>query len=447
MYSDYKIQIDALLKGELRFHNNKKYIVRRFLMFSLTNKIRGLICVFTSVILVFAFLVGRTFVINADTVKSRYNFQLDEKTYQHLTIRTADDAYLYDEGRFSEDSLTRLSSFHIVGDRNGGIVNSIIATHRSETIIKDKKRHQYFQDTDIQLTIDSALQKNAYLTLVNQNFSPSGCIIVLDYKTGEIKAMASTPSIDVNNIENIPDGAYLNKALYAYVPGSVFKAVSVAAVLELHPEAKSFTYTCNSKNGHISCMYAHGETSLEKALEKSCNCAISQLVSTYITPDELEDFVSKLGLTSKEQIADMICNQEGSINAKSDLKWTSNGQGETLLTPIAIARYYATLANNGKVAEPHILLDTKTEAKQVISTQTSQFITSSLEGVVGDRLPCKAFGKTGTAQLNDTDSHSWFVCSLVNEDAPYTVLCFLERAGTSLNAKDVTIDFINNYIL
>lgn len=416
-------------------------------MFSLTNKIRGLICVFTSVILVFAFLVGRTFVINADTVKSRYNFQLDEKTYQHLTIRTADDVCLYDTGRFSEDSLTRLSTFHIVGDMNDGIVNSIIATHRSETIIKDKKNHQYFQNTDIKLTINSALQKNAYLTLVNQNFSPSGCMIVLDYKTGEIKAMASIPAIDVNNIENIPDGAYLNKALYSYVPGSVFKAVSVAAVLELHPEAKSFTYNCNSKNGHISCMYAHGEMTLEKALEKSCNCAISQLVSTYITPDELEDFVSKLGLTSKEQIVDMLCNQEGGINVKLDLRWTANGQGETLLSPISVARFYSILANNGKVAEPHILFNTTAEAELVISTQTSQFITSSLEGVVGDRLPCKAFGKTGTAQLN-TESHSWFVCSLVDENAPpYTVLCFLERGGTSLNAKDVTIDFINNYIL
>lgn len=417
-------------------------------MFSLTNKIRGLICVFTSVILVFAFLIGRTFVINADTVKSRYNFQLDEKTYQHLKIKTADDVVLYDTGRFSEDSLTRLSTFHIVGDKNGGIVNSIIATHRSETIIKDKKKHQYFQDTDIKLTINSTLQKDAYLTLVNQSYSPSGCIIVLDYKTGEIKAMASTPAIDVNNIENIPNGAYLNKALYSYVPGSVFKAVSVAAVLELHPEAKSFTYNCNSKNGHISCMYAHGEMSLEKALEKSCNCAISQLVSTYITPDELEYFVSKLGLTSKEQIVDMICNQEGSINAKADLKWTANGQGETLLTPVSVARYYAILANNGKVAEPHILLDTTAEAEQVISTQTSQFITSSLEGVVGNRLPCKTFGKTGTAQLSDTEMHSWFVCSLIDKDAPpYTVLCFLEKGGTSLNAKDVTIDFINNYIL
>lgn len=416
-------------------------------MFSLTNKIRGLICVFTSVILVFTFLVGRTFVINADTVKSRYNFQLDEKTYQHLTIRTADDVCLYDTGRFSEDSLTRLSTFHIVGDKNDGIVNSIIATHRSESIIKNKKKHQYFQDTDIKLTIDSTLQKNAYVTLVNQNFSQSGCIIVLNYKTGEIKAMTSIPSLDVNNIDYIPAGAYLNKALYSYVPGSVFKAVSAAAVLELHPEAKSFTHNCNSKNGHISCMYSHGELNLEKALEKSCNCAISQLVSTYITPDELEDFVSNLGLTSKEQIADMICNQEGSINAKADL-WTANGQGETLLTPISVARYYSILANNGKVAEPHILLDTQMETKQLISTKTSQFICSSLEGVVGDRLPCKAFGKTGTAQLNDTESHSWFVCSLIDEDAPpYTVLCFLEKGGTSLHAKDVTIDFINDYIL
>ena len=416
-------------------------------MFSLTNKIRGLICIFTSIILVFAFLVGRTFVINADEVKTKFNYQLEKKSYQYLTIRTADDVCLYDTGRFSEDSLTRLSTFHIVGDMNDGIVNSIIATHRSETIIKDKKKRQYFQDTDIKLTINSTLQKNAYLTLINQNFSPSGCIIVLDYKTGEIKAMASTPAIDVNNIENIPDGAYLNKALYSYVSGSVFKAVSVAAVLELHPEAKSFTYNCNSRNGHISCMYAHGEMTLEKALEKSCNCAISQLVSTYITPDELEDFVSKHGLTSKEQIADMICNQGGSVNAKADLKWTANGQGETLLTPVSVARYYAILANNGKVTEPHILLDTQAKAEQVISTKTSQFIASSLEGVVGDRLPCKAFGKTGTAQL-DTESHSWFVCSLIDEDAPpYTVLCFLEKGGTSLNAKDVTIDFINSYIL
>ena len=350
-------------------------------MFSLTNKIRGLICVFTSVILIFAFLVGRTFVINADEVKAKFSYQLEKKTYQYLTISTADNVCLYSNNDFSENSLTRLSTFHIVGDMNDGIGNSIIATHRSETIIKDKKNHQYFQDTDIKLTINSILQKNAYLTLVNQKFSPSGCIIILDYKTGEIKAMASIPALDVNNIDNIPDGAYLNKALYSYVPGSVFKAVSVGAVLELHPEAKSFTYNCNSRNGHISCMYAHGEVSLEKALEKSCNCAISQLVSTYITPDELEDFVSKLGLTSKEQIA-------------------------------------------------------------------SRFISSSLEGVVGNRLPCKAFGKTGTAQINDTESHSWFVCSLIDENAPpYTVLCFLERGGTSLNAKDVTINFINNYIL
>lgn len=415
-------------------------------MLSLTNKIRYFICVFTSIILVLAFLVGRTFVINADEVKKKFITQMDIKSYSYLTVSTEDGVVLYGNSEFSDDSLTRLSTFHIVGDKNDGIVNSIIATYRPKTVIKDKR--QYFKDMDIKLTINSTLQKNAYITLMNQQFSESGCMIVLDYKTGEIKAMTSIPSIDVKNTDYIPDGAYLNKALYSYVPGSVFKAVSVAAVLELHPEAKSFTYNCNSKNGHISCMYSHGTVNLEKALEKSCNCAISQLVSTYITSDELEAFVAKLGLTSKNQIADMICNQEGNINAKADLKWTSNGQGETLLTPISVAKYYAILANNGKAVEPHILLDTSVNSEQVISPQTSQFITSSLEGVVGiSDLKWNAFGKTGTAQLNDTESHSWFVCSLVDETAPtYTVLCSLEKGGTSLNAKDVTVNFINNYI-
>lgn len=363
-----------------------------------------------------------------------------------MSISTQDEVLLYENSKFSDDSLTRLSTFHIVGDKNDGIVNSLIATYRNNVVIKDK--HQYFKNTDIKLTINSKLQNNAYTTLINQQFSQSGCIIVLDYKTGEIKSMTSIPSIDVDDTEYIADGAYLNKALYSYVPGSVFKAVSVAAVLELHPEAKNFTYNCNSKKGNISCMYAHGSVSIEKALEKSCNCAVSQLISTYISPSELEQFVSKVELLSKEQITDMVCNQEGNINANEDLRWTANGQGETLLTPISVAKYYSIIANNGKLVSPHILIDNVTEEKQMISPQTSKFISSALEGVVGDRLPCKAFGKTGTAQLNDTESHSWFVCSLIDKNAPsYTVLCFLEKGGTSLNAKDVVIDFIKNYIL
>lgn len=415
-------------------------------MFSLTSKIRYLIYFFVSIILILAFLICRTFVINTDEVEKKFNSRLDADAFNYLSISTKDDVLLYDKSEFSDDSITRLSTFHIVGDKNDGIVNSLIATYRNNVVIKDK--HQYFQNIDIKLTIDSKLQNNAYATLVNQQFSQSGCIIVLDYKTGEIKAMTSFPSIDVDNTEYIADGAYLNKALYSYVPGSVFKAVSVAAVLELHPEAKNFTYNCNSKNGNISCMHAHGSVSLENALEKSCNCAISQLISKYISPSELEQFVSKVELLSKNQMADMVCNQEGNINANEDLRWTANGQGETLLTPISVAKYYSIIANNGKLVSPHILIDTVTEEKQMISPQTSNFISSALEGVVGDRLPCKAFGKTGTAQVNDTESHSWFVCSLTDENAPsYTVLCFLEKGGTSLNAKDVVIDFIKNYIL
>lgn len=415
-------------------------------MFSLTSKIRCFIYFFISIVLILVFLICRTFVINTDEVEKKFNNYLDAETFKYLSISTQDEVLLYENSKFSDDSLTRLSTFHIVGDKNDGIVNSLIATYRNNVVIKDK--HQYFKNTDIKLTINSKLQNNAYTTLINQQFSQSGCIIVLDYKTGEIKSMTSIPSIDVDDTEYIADGAYLNKALYSYVPGSVFKAVSVAAVLELHPEAKNFTYNCNSKKGNISCMYAHGSVSIEKALEKSCNCAVSQLISTYISPSELEQFVSKVELLSKEQITDMVCNQEGNINANEDLRWTANGQGETLLTPISVAKYYSIIANNGKLVSPHILIDNVTEEKQMISPQTSKFISSALEGVVGDRLPCKAFGKTGTAQLNDTESHSWFVCSLIDKNAPsYTVLCFLEKGGTSLNAKDVVIDFIKNYIL
>lgn len=415
-------------------------------MFCLTNKIRCLISAFIAVILVLAFLVGRTFVVNRDAANEKFDAFLDSATFTHLTISTADGVILYDNAGFAEDSLTRMATFHLIGDKNDGIVNSMIATKRSATVVKDD--HQYFQQQNVELTIDASLQINAYTTLKNQPYSESGCIIVLDYKTGEVKAMTSIPSLDVMNTDYIPDGTYLNKALYSYVPGSVFKAVSVATVLELHPEAKNFTYNCNAQNSYVSCSYAHGTVSLAQALEKSCNCAVSQLVSTYITSEELTDFIEMVGLTSKEQLSDMLCNQKGNLNAEADLKWTANGQGETLLTPISIARYYGLLANDGVCVDPHILADTETKKEHLVSVETSRFITSSLEDVIGDRLSCNAFGKTGTAQLSDTQSHSWFVCSLTDEQAPtYTVLCFLEQGGTSLNAKEVILDFINDCIL
>lgn len=418
-------------------------------MLSLSKKIKYLIYMFTACVLILALLVCNTFVSNREEAEKVYNSKITTETFNRLTVKTADGVTLFENRQFNESATTREANFHILGNTNDGIANSVIATQRPLTIVKDKEKHKYFEEREVTLTIDSTLQENAYNALRNQKYSNSGCIIVLDYTTGEIKALTSTPTIDVQNTEYIENGAYLNKALCTFVPGSVYKAVSVAATLEKNPTARNnFTYECTTKSGHISCSYSHGKVDLSKALEKSCNCAISDFISKNIKADELETFVEKMHLNDIQQIIDMEGQYEGNIDAEDDIKWTANGQAKTLTSPIAIAKFYGMLANEGKMAEPHIMMDTKAEVTRVMSPYNTTFITSALQGVTDKALHCKGFGKTGTAQVSNGVSHSWFVCSLTDAKAPpYTILVFLEKGGTSLNAKKVSIDFVNQYIL
>ena len=89
------------------------------------------------------------------------------------------------------------------------------------------------------------------------------------------------------------------------------------------------------------------------------------------------------------------------------------------------------------------------EEKRIMCTDTARYISDALIPVAASTdVACTAFGKTGSAEVEGADAHSWFVCSLMDENAPtYTITVFLENGGGAYYAKLLLAEFTNLYIL
>ena len=389
-------------------------------------------------------------VFHADEMKSYYQdfIHHDILNTAHIVDRNGQDIY---NGDYAESKLTRLATFHLIGDDYDSIPTSVLAELYANTSEGNLFQGYQSQSEEIRLTIDLDLQEAAYEALVDGGYA--GTVFVADYQTGEILCMVSTPSVDVKETsDNVQEGAYLNKALQTYAPGSTFKAISVACLLEkgIDPDDLG-SYYCDGKDGHISCTQRHGRVNLKQALYKSCNCAISYYVEKYLTADDLDQFVRSLGILDADLIAGTTIN-EGTIDSSDDLAWTADGQSKTLMSPVGLASFYAALANDGVYQQFSLIQGQQTTADALISQSTVDYLKEALStGMrVWYRSPidCRSFGKTGTAELDSGKSHAWFACCLDDEEAPsYVIVTMLEKAGSSSKAMNLAADLINDHIL
>jgi peptidoglycan glycosyltransferase len=141
---------------------------------------------------------------------------------------------------------------------------------------------------DVQLTIDSRVQRAAYGWMVGLK----GAVVLIDVKTGQILAAVSTPSFDPNIrsadawrrvfSDSVARG-YENRAFSAlYPPGSTFKAVVASAWVEQNARQlrdKSMQIFCNGKKNRfgISDIHAHGSVGFDSAFTLSCNQFFSEI--------------------------------------------------------------------------------------------------------------------------------------------------------------------------
>ena len=256
--------------------------------------------------------------------------------------------------------------------------------------------------------------------------------IVLDPKTGEIYAMALTPTFDPNFPQNAPNSTIFSNRLIEdrYEMGSIVKALTYAIGLESKVITPRTTYNdpgCITLNTKVFCNYdglSHGSAvSMQEALGNSLNTGAAY-VANRVGNRKFSDSMLSFGLEEKTGID--LPNEGVSLvsNLKTyrdlEMAQASFGQG-IALTPVATVRALSALANGGTLITPHLVKEIKYkigptkslaypiagEGKQVMSREASAEISRMLTEVVDSSL---RFGqmrlenysiaaKTGTAQI------------------------------------------------
>ncbi|MFA5148477.1 MAG: penicillin-binding transpeptidase domain-containing protein [Candidatus Omnitrophota bacterium] len=299
---------------------------------------------------------------------------------------------------------------------------------------------------DLVLTIDDVIQHIAEreLDLAVEKYHPIGaCIIVMDPKTGDILAMSSRPTFDLNNFRTVNAEKKRNRAVTdMYEPGSIFKIVTASGALQEKIVGLNDRFYCENgawrhAGGKVLHDHKpHGWLTFRQVIEKSSNIGTVK-VGIKLGADNLYGYIKKFGFGDITGI-ELPGEIPGFIRPPS--KWSGTsiyaipmGQ-EVAVSPIQMACAMSVIANGGKLMKPRVIQYIQdrhgelikeypvTVSGQVLSEGTSATMRDVLSGVVEDGTGQLARvegydvgGKTGTSQKieNGTYSHSKFIGSFV----------------------------------
>jgi cell division protein FtsI/penicillin-binding protein 2 len=316
---------------------------------------------------------------------------------------------------------------------------------------------------DIKLTINLSLQNilESELTAACAEFRPQNATaIMMRPQTGEVLAMASRPTFDVNDPGEAKPEQMMNRSVvYMYEPGSTFKIVTTSAVLEEKLVTPDTTIFC--ENGHFQ--YAGrilrdaepmGVLTVHQVLQHSSNIGVAKL-ALQLGETKLYEYIRRFGFGQKTGIP-LSGEISGMVNPPhrwSKLEITRIPMGQSIaVTPIQIISAMSCIANGGKLMKPTIISQitdkdgrpvatfTPEVVRQVVSAETSKKIISALKDVVGAGTAKKAAvagfqvaGKTGTAQKVDPKGgymQGHYVASFVGflpaDDPKFAVLVLLD---------------------
>jgi stage V sporulation protein D (sporulation-specific penicillin-binding protein) len=277
--------------------------------------------------------------------------------------------------------------------------------------------------SNVQLTIDSYLQfvaEHALATQMRAFHAQDGTAIVMDPYTGEILAMANLPDFDPNKFWKFSQDARRDRAVTdAYEPGSTYKLLTAAAGLESGKVTPTMRFPAhdtldvgghtihNAEDGFMA--GTGGSETLGEIIEYSHNVGAAEVgikvgPSTFYAMERRAGFGSPTGVGLTGENPGIVPQPSGWSD--SSLATMSFGQGVSV-TPIAMARFYAAIANGGLLLEPHIVKSPTKVVRRVFSEKTAAQLRQYLRTVVlhGTGNPAAQIpgystaGKTGTAQM------------------------------------------------
>ncbi len=351
-------------------------------------------------------------------------------------------------------------------DRWGGKIQVKYLVNASGRVISEEA--QEVRDTlsdargGVVLTLDREIQELAEECMEEV---PKGACVVMKAGTGEILAMASRPTFDVNNPAaalDSPDSPFFNRALGAYSVGSGFKIAVAAAALEAG-FSPDYTYECvgyyqlGEQVYHCNRWSGHGALTMGEAIEHSCNPYFVNL-GQKLGAGAVYQMAYNLGFGSPTRLADNVFSAAGNLPepggiSLGELANLSFGQGSLTATPVQMAQMLSIVAGDGMWVSPTVIMGTtedgavvdpareETPKKRVMSSRTAatlrEMLVSAVENGSGRNAKPDtgtAGGKTSTAQtgvyVEDQEvTHAWFCGFFPAEKPEYVAVVFAEGGG------------------
>ncbi len=318
----------------------------------------------------------------------------------------------------------------------------------------------------------------------------SGSVVVLDVKTGGVLACATWPVYDLSTymaeyetLRNDPDKPLFNRALDgAFAIGSTMKPGMALAALTEGVITPSTTIPCHRTYNYFSssgltlhCLGSHGSINAATAITKSCNIFFYE-VGRLLGIEKMNAYCTLYGMGQKTGIeigesAGVLAGPAhsaavGSVWTPAGTVLAAIGQSDNMITPIQLAAYAMTIANDGVRYKTHLLqalrsydgaTTTAYEPEVAATVEWSQAAIDAVrQGMIGVGKPggtASAFAsasytiacKTGTAQVsNNRSDHGAFI-GYAPVDDPQVAIAVLMENGTSSSSSAVAKKVLDFY--
>ena len=366
---------------------------------------------------------------------------------------------------YSTEESIRRATLHWVGDRLGNISVPTVPYYSKQLLGHDPVNGVYaYGNTEgqIKLTLSARVQAAALEAMSDR----VGTVAVYNYKTGELLCAVSTPTYDPDNVPDIDadttgayTGVYVNRFVQSkYIPGSIFKIVTLAAALETVPDIRDQVFTCTGVyeigGGDVTCESVHGTQTLKEAFCNSCNCAFAQITGL-IGQEKLTRYIELFGVTQGvgfDGITTVAGNFDVSDATAEQFAWSGIGQHKDQINPCAFLTFVGAIAGEGIGAKPYVVEQitvgktrtyrAETERTQrVVSRETAQILGEYMANNVTVKYGAEHFpgltvcAKSGTGEVGGGKKpNAMFAGFVTEEEYPLAFIACIEEGGYGTSA-------------
>ena len=347
-------------------------------------------------------------------------------------------------------------------------------------------------DIDLQHVVEDTLASTIQGMIDKDSNERGGAAAVIQVGTGEVLAMASYPTYDLETFNQDYDELVKDERLPmfnratqgVYAPGSTFKLCTSVAALEegiitpstIIEDKGIYTYYVDPqpmcwiwRQAHTT----HGRINVSQAIVDSCNYFYYE-VGRLTGIKKLDEYATAFGLGQSTGIE--IGDVSGVLASPEwaeahDREWTDGqtitaaiGQSYNLFTPLQLANYVATLVSGGEHYEAHLLKNVKSydNSRVVdvygkgpmndlnISDSTMAAVTKGMHDLTYDslrsafsRCVVEAGAKTGSAQVGTDIANGTFVAYAPYDDPEIAIAIVVEKGGSGSLLANAAVDIIN----